>query len=159
MSDAEDRKAKSFAWFKIIALAWLVLISFSQVKRFAPASWWFEITRFNVADGYEKEDPPLLYERQVKSSFNIEIVAYVWKIDGGKYKEACSTYRRDRFETGRELPEVMTVNWMLRPRGCELLEGHYVLQVTWVVKVDSMTTKEVTRDSNIFTISKRPTDG
>lgn len=130
-----------------------------KIKKFLePATNWFEVKDLFVPNFVLGEDPILLYDRDIKRSFQGEWLVEIEKVTGRGVQFICKVEGRNNYRPENILMDQTTLNWFMAYDGrgtvCgdKILEtGSYRIEVRWRIEPD-----EPGYDVKIYRYTTRP---
>jgi hypothetical protein len=145
-----------------IALALIAYVAISigwyQWTSLAPASRWFEVQSLFIADAVEGGDPVVTYTRVIKEDIHAEFTVSITRHEGAEDRTGtvyCTGEGSANYVAGRELPPAGTsLAWLMNREGspCVFLPGIYRARGVWQLSPPGYPVKQITVDSNYFTV-------
>lgn len=147
----------------LLAMAVYIAGSFAwqQWRFLTPASYWFEVQGIFIADAEEGQDPVVTYTRTMHVDVNVDYTVTLSRHEGPLDTVgviACEGEGEANFVAGRELPPAATsLAWLMNREDhpCVLTPGIYRARAVWNLHPDGFPMKQVTADSNYFTVHPR----
>ena len=112
---------------------------------------WFVVNQFFIPDIMEKEKVTIIYDRDVKQSFNGRYVAEVQKVEEDKFYTVCSGHDEKNYTKDESLPPAITLKWFIKD-DCELNAGLYRVVVVWNLIIPDYPQLRYETVSNVFTV-------
>lgn len=126
-------------------------------KRDAPATDWFSVRNISVPDFVEGEDPIIIYDRDIKKSFNATWSVEVHGATASTNYPICTGSGNNKYQPGETLPEQgVRLSWFVGRIECvHVPPGKYNLEINYEIRPPGYPTKIYTATSNIFTVAPK----
>lgn len=146
-----------------VGLNWMVSRFEYAAKKAAPATNWFEVTQFQIADTVLGIEPIMVYERNIKQPFSGRWYSVIEQLTsegvsllGGE----CDFNEWHNYDPARVVPPGATLSWLTgikfaeRPGegGCFLSFGTYRVRLKWDIEPPGYPPKTYTVASNPFRV-------
>lgn len=114
-------------------------------------SQFFEVHQLYIPDMPAGENPAILYDRAIKTSFHGTWVAEVQMIQGSGFYSVCRGKGESNYSPQKALPDPLTLDWFMGTK-CNLSPGKYRVEVIWNLSVPGYPNLQVTVVSNVFEV-------